>query len=272
MANAQWNTQFVDDSGNAGRFTAIDHDSSGLPHILYQNATTGELLYAVWNGTGGWSIELVTTSNGGGCALVIDEFDQSHAVFRHGYGIKYAVRSPSGQWGALESIVINTGTGLDPIEVDLEVKYDSFWDTMVPHVAYAGEADLRYAFKSPETSSWVTETVDDSYQAGQHASIAVDDAGRVYISYYDQGGTNLKFAHYNGLAWGTFIVDGITTAVGTYTSLVLDGSGTPHITYYDETNGRLKHATIDLGLVPAARGNVKPAEPATSESRIPGEN
>jgi len=50
----------------------------------------------------------------------------------------------------------------------------------------------------------------------------------------------------NGQTWNSFIVDGLTSDVGSYSSIVVDASGVPHITYYDETNKDLKHASIVL--------------------------
>ena len=273
-ASAQWNTQFVDDSGNAGLSTSIAYDSSGCPHIAYRSATESSLMYAVWNATGGWVLEQVCDPHyQGGCSLVIDEFDTSHLVFeQYGDRLYYITRSAGGVWSSQENVSPDyvPGSGFGYGYIDLAVTYDAFWDTMVPHVAYWYHNDLMYAIRAPETSSWEATCVDDSYSVGSWPSIEVDDEGDVYISYYDAGGTNLKFAYYDGLDWGTFIVDGITTDVGQYSSLVLDSEGRPHVTYYDDTNGRLKHATIDLGLVVAKqqsrRSGAEQASPAPSSA------
>lgn len=67
----------------------------------------------------------------------------------------------------------------------------------VPHVAY-GSDHLYHAWY--DGANWVIEMVDSSPMVGTNASIAVDSVGHVYISYYDAGNKDLKFATnwYNG--------------------------------------------------------------------------
>ena len=84
---------------------------------------------------------------------------------------------------------------------------------------------------------------------GQWSSMALDSQERIYISYYDVSGKDLKFAFFDGSEWGKFIVDGEYEDVGMYTSLTLDVGGNPHITYYDETHQQLMHATISVGTL-----------------------
>ena len=52
----------------------------------------------------------------------------------------------------------------------------------LPHIAY-GRDHLYYAHF--DGAVWQYETVDDSPGVGRYASIALDTAGNVHISYYD---------------------------------------------------------------------------------------
>jgi hypothetical protein len=76
--------------------------------------------------------------------------------------------------------------------------------------------------------SWRTDTVDPAKSVGAYTSVALDSAGRPYISYYDSSGVALKLAHFDGVNWQIEVVD---SSGGKYTSLALDSSDRPHISY-----------------------------------------
>lgn len=250
---AEWNFQTVDNSGDVGLWSSIAYDSQGYPHIAYFDETNDDLRYAHWNGSGGWIIETVASAYASGryCSIAVDQFDTPHVAYTNqtsGYRYCiYAHRTGNDQWST-ETITYNTG-GHDYEHTAIALTYDELWEAIVPHVCYyyASNGSLYYAFKNPETSTWVSEIVDGAGNVGRWSSMVLDGDGHIYISYYDDGGKDLKFAHFNGSEWGTFIVDGAYDDVGMYSSITLDLDGNPHITYYDEVHKDLKHATISLG-------------------------
>lgn len=244
VSHAQWNTpQIVDDSGNPGQYTALAHDSSGTPHIFYAGNSDHGVYHAISDGLGGWSIEQVFggSNDSRHIQVLIDESDVLHIAWHYTYGntLQWAYRDESGSW-------IQTSIGYTSGRVSFVMGEDALGNPSPHFVVYYGSR-LVYYYYDTVSESWESEAVDESYNVGDYASMAIDGTGRLYVSYYDSGGKNLKFAHHDGTDWTTFLVDGLTEDVGKYTSLVLDASGVPHVTYYDETNGELKHATINLG-------------------------
>ncbi len=235
LALAQWETQTVDNSGNVGTGTSIAYDSQGNPHIVY--VAGSELRYTFWNGAT-WQAPVVihSVSQLGTPCLVIDSNDDLYVVVRHySNKVRYYWRSGTGDWHSEE--ISNDCTANAANRTPL------VFVGGVPHVVYWSGSHLRHAYRSGST--WISSIVDTGTNIGQYASLAADAAGRLYASYYDGGGGDLKFA-YRNLAgeWHAFRVDGEEFNTGQYTSLVLDRDGIPHICYYDVENRRLMHAVI----------------------------
>jgi uncharacterized repeat protein (TIGR01451 family) len=88
--------------------------------------------------------------------------------------------------------------------------------------------------------TWQTEPLGGK-NAGWYASIAVDAADGIHVSYYDIQNKDLKYARWIGSSWVIETVDNAGD-VGGWTSIALDSSGRPHISYYDFTNRCLKYA------------------------------
>jgi len=89
-------------------------------------------------------------------------------------------------------------------------------------------------------SIWTIETVDDAGDAGRYSSMAIAADGTLHVSYYEQGGGDLRYARSGGSSWITETVDGVGN-VGQYSSLDLDTSAYPHIAYYSVDDGALKY-------------------------------
>ena len=103
---------------------------------------------------------------------------------------------------------------------------------------------------------WFIETVDSGSGVGSHVSVAIDDSGTTYISYYDSYNKDLKMAKYVGSGgncgpdndWSCETVNS-GGDVGKYSSIAIkpvSGGGIYYpeigIAYYDATNGKLKYA------------------------------
>lgn len=261
-ASDGWNIQTVDNSGDTGYYSSLAYDSQGYPHIVYYNSSTGSLMYTRWTG-GGWQCETIAQGAyywkyGQYCSIAIDDEDKPHIAY-------YSVQTHRGSaWGPVGDLTYafkdNNGwhaTGgfheifrccyhdvYYGLYTSIAVARDPNTGLIVPHIAYYAQSggDLWHAWR---TTGWNKEIVDGAGDVGQYTSIALDDQLNVYISYYDAGAQDLKFAYYDGSQWGTQIIDG-TDALGKFTSLVLDDLGIVHITYYDETYGHLKHVSLTL--------------------------
>ena len=110
-----------------------------------------------------------------------------------------------------------------------------------PHVAY-GDDHLYYAHF--DGTRWQYAVVDNSPGVGRYASIALNAAGKVHISYYNWINRDLKYATN---ATGVWVTETIDSAGGKYTSLAIDIAGKVHISYYDWISNDLKYATNASG-------------------------
>ena len=93
---------------------------------------------------------------------------------------------------------------------------------------------------------WVTTPSSDvepyTLNFGQFTSLVLRPPdGFPRIAYYNQSGSALKFASWNGTGWKNVTVDE-TASVGQYASLALGPSDSARIAYYDATYGTLKYA------------------------------
>ena len=107
----------------------------------------------------------------------------------------------------------------------------------VPHLSYcdAYNGDLKYATQI--NGKWTFEDVVTKGAVGKYTSIAIDDKGKIGISYYDQDKKYLRYASSSprsktsGRAWMTeSIAWGLE--VGMASELRFDEKSLPHLFYY----------------------------------------
>lgn len=91
------------------------------------------------------------------------------------------------------------------------------------------------------SATWQIEPVFTLGDVGENASLAIDSADQLHISYLDATNANLMYAYYNGTSWVTELVDsGVDDSIFG-TSIAVDSSNIPHIAYNDGL-GNLKYA------------------------------
>jgi hypothetical protein len=206
MSGGIWYYQVVDTEGDIGMYPSLALDANDRPYISYYDATNGNLKFAYWNGS----------------AWVIQTPDDSAADV-----------------GKFSSLTLNKNAS------------DCFSSSSIcPMISYFDSTNgvLKHAFLSV-INAWATQVVDSATSGnpanvGAYSAIAMDNAGKLHISYYDATNGWLKHAAgtkgSSSWSWAPEIVD-TAGNVGEYTSIATDAANNVHISYYDVTNGNLKY-------------------------------
>lgn len=148
----------------------------------------------------------------------------------------------SGAWSC--ETIYNSGTSGDYASIVLD-KSNTPWISFI-----AATNDLYVArfvgtggtgcVGASNSSAWTCTAVDTPSTVTGTTSIALDQSGNPWVSYYDASGSDLKVAKYSG-SWALSTVDSAVNG-GNYNSLAFDQSGAAWISYYDAGNGDLKVA------------------------------
>jgi hypothetical protein len=227
-----WQTEVVDSPHVVEESTCLILDGSDDPHIGYPTLT---LCYAYKNGSN-WVIQDDVFYNPIMCSsssfMDIDSSGNPHLAFRDrvtGDDIYYT--SWNGSTWQQELI----SQGDDHVSLELDALDN-------PRIAHGFFNGLYYLYH--DGSAWHKQTV--SSNPSLDVDLELDSSGYPHIAYRKggYGGTELKYARWNGSGWQVEVVDS-GGYLGEYCSLALDSSDNPHISYYDEDNGDLKYAHWD---------------------------
>jgi hypothetical protein len=134
-----WNLEIVASDGNVGKFSSLQFDAEGRPHITFfeeLSASTGRVLYAVRD-AGAWTVEEIGTLDDvrqgmtgarRNSSLALDATGTPHVVFSDQSGVSYATRT-DGVWN-----VSDVATAGDlPFGQLVSLKVDT---AGVPHLAF----------------------------------------------------------------------------------------------------------------------------------------
>jgi len=190
-----WYIQTVDYRSGSGRWNAIALDRGEHPYISYSIGTVGYLGLAN-QGNSGWehTLAALQESTGkadsyGASSLVLDTHDEPHLAYidMSARTVNYSWREATG-WKT-EAVDYLSSTGSDRERINLQMDTNGR-----PHVVYfdPGLAILKYASRSDK--GWSMETV-DSDDAGEFASLRLDENNQPYISYTALAGNQLRIAH-----------------------------------------------------------------------------
>ena len=257
-------------ASNWGQHSALVSDASGELHVVYYLEELTLLGYAHKSGAA-WQAETIDQGGVTGvfASLALDSANRPHIAYyeERREDVLYAAWDGA-QW-QIET-VDTAGSSADDGSVSLAL--DS---ADRPHISYRAapglvtELGLKYA--TWDGAAWQTQYVDQEGRAGRGSSIAVDDAGRPHISYYDYeyvgtGEDSLRYARWDGAQWQVQTVDFVYQKyLQSSTSLALDGMGYPHIAYLEGDREDLRYArwngtawltetvdsTDDVGLYPS---------------------
>lgn len=229
-------------------------DATDKPHITYSwgwatryGWEETKLNYAYRDGPG-WQIETIASASPGRVASfvssAIDGFGRLHTVFSNGsavHPIQYAWHDGS-DW-QMETITDDTGFSLRGRAFSLALDTNNR-----PHISLHGafapyRHRLRYVWH--DGVNWNAQILAEADVI--FTSLALDNADRPHIGYYDGDQRTLRYAFQEGGTWQSEIVDRASDSdkVGTYSSLALDSLNHPHVSYYDIVKADLRYAQYD---------------------------
>ena len=245
----QWTIETVDTHGS-GRYTSLKIDQNGNVHVAYVPEISGHpLRYAFWDQSIKKWFTMQVTGIASFCTLVLDSKQYPHISYAdHGTGLGAKLRHAYWDGTSWKIVPIDVQAGAVVAyytSIALDAKdnpFFSFYDYADPTSTF--RLRLRAVFWMG--SFWEALTADPQGGSGKFNSIAVDSKGHPQIAYanvkYET--SSLRYAAWDGKAWKTEILDGISGPLPVYSvSMVLDKNDNPHIAYTDVQRRLLKYAT-----------------------------
>jgi PKD repeat protein len=238
-----WYTLTVDSGGDVGQYTSLALDGDGYPHISYYDDSGDDLKYA-YQDASGWHSQTVDSDGRVGTytSLALEptapytpHISYYDASNEHP---KYAYLGGSGWYSQ------TVGTGFPAGQyTSLALGSDGY-----PQISYYCHyfGDLRHT-RQVTATGWQESVVayysENFNRAGRFNSLALDDSGYPYISYYDEFLGALRVAKdWAPNGWSTMWT--VDSVAAWDTSLVMSGTY-PHVSYYDALHLDLKYAYRD---------------------------
>ena len=245
------NFQTIDQGGNGG-FPSIAYAPGAGVNIIYLDELNNGVKY-ITNYTGSWSWPTILDSSpasqsGADHSIAIYNAWSLHVVYADSYVPMYTYKSSilRSAWQATSTSIDATAAGANTGAQTPALALSG----NVAQIAYIGNDHLKFATVNPP-SSLATYTLDTSGTIyGQSLSVCVDSNSKVYISYYDKIGDQIKVITNASGSWGapSVIESGIGgTYKDVYTSLAIGKNDTVHVAYSDATQGAIKYASKASG-------------------------
>ncbi|MCP4690533.1 MAG: tandem-95 repeat protein, partial [Desulfobacterales bacterium] len=233
--DSPWLTSVVDATGKGCKGVSIALDRDGRPGVSYEltDAASTRAVNHARKDARTWSIETVKVLKNTtyGTSLKYDSESRPRLTFRDYRDNKNYYAEKNGDAWRLHYF-----SGL-PVDGDLEID-----DSDVVHIAWYLGSKLEY--RRWDGSAWQHATVDASGDVGYGAELALDAAGRKYIS-YAQWGHALKFAHFDGARWSVEFIDNSVLSANLSHPIGLDDQQTPFVLYVDSDQSVLLASRIN---------------------------
>ncbi|MFA4985876.1 MAG: CFI-box-CTERM domain-containing protein, partial [Candidatus Brocadiia bacterium] len=222
-----WFIEVISADYSAENFISMVLDSDDLPHVAFYSNTNGALIYSYPSG-GLWVSEVVDHDGNVGqyCTIgimpILNWPSISYYDSTNG-DLKFA-RKESGTW-AIYLVASDGDVGRSAaLALDPSGK---------PYIAYQiltnpVEAGLRIAWLQPE--GWQIVDLSTNNITGYGLSMTIDKNGIIHMSYRSYAA--VKYAWYNGIAWGIDQNLQVGELSGN-TAITVDKDGYPSILYWD---------------------------------------
>ena len=116
------------------------------------------------------------------------------------------------------------------------------------HIGYYDEYNGVLKYVTNVTGSWKTKTLDTSGETGKFTSIALDQSGKVHISYTEHVDTDSDYLKYATNASGSWVTTTVVdSGMSINSSIAISSKGKVHICYSEDYNGALHYATNTNG-------------------------
>ncbi|HTY47860.1 MAG TPA: fibronectin type III domain-containing protein [Methanomassiliicoccales archaeon] len=241
-----WDTSALAGADPASLFTPSmvvgQNDVTYVTYMNYSAAGPNNLHIAV-GGPSVWQHDVVSATPGAGgfSSVSVDFNGKVHVMYDQWNqgdpgtaSLTYATNSGTSWYRSVADATNGVG-GLNSIAVDNAGNI---------HVAYMGDSqDLLYAEHT--STGWTTAVADPfHYLNGWTTSIAVDSAGKAFISYYDGNAHTLKYATNVGGSWSNQTV---TDAGAMESSILVDANGHVNIAFVDQSSHQLRYSNNTVG-------------------------
>ncbi len=238
------------DSGDRGKYAAMQIAADGTVWIVYQDVALHTLRYAMRDLEGNWTSDVADIGGGSSpdagyfASLALDGEGNPVAVhYDQGKGNLRIARwiggSFTGEVLAEGEDYTPTDTGAETVEANVGEFAKILITGGIEYVAYYDRAagDLKLSWGTAGAHS--IETIDTDGDVGQWPDLLID-SGTIHIAYHDVTNQDLRYAWGEPGGWSTTVVDD-DEYVGADTDIFLK-DGAPAIAYFDGRNNNMKMA------------------------------
>jgi hypothetical protein len=238
-----WNMTVVDSiTARVGLNPSLAVDQDGWVHISYFDDSGQKVLKYVNNVGGDWGNPILIDQSGKAglySSLAIGVNSSVHIAYldQINKDLIYT-NNVGGLW--VPDFVDDSGT----VEGRSVLALDS---QGVPHVAYYDGDGLIYAKRNG--TDWDLTMLDANNELGGGISMFIDTQDQVYITYYDEILTLLKYINNVGGEWNNATVIASEGLVGVDSAITVDENGDEHIAYVESNaDGILNYAEKRSGI------------------------
>ena len=233
-----WTTEVVPDTlPDYGFYHGAAFDANGTLYVAYSAVTSTKrgapsvVRFISRSANGTWSAPTTIDAAGAtGISLAIDS-QGNPAVTESAGTLHYLYQNPVTHAWTAETVESSAKNDVTSLAFD-----SNGLATIAYRTCITKGGGTKFARRTA-ANSWTKQVIDPDC-SGRYSSLAYDLNGAPGIAYSGvcsgTGGLNcLKYAHFNGSAWSTTVVEQGTVGYGTFASLAYDSNNNPAVTHHD---------------------------------------